>query len=51
MGKKVDYQRGAAWKKYRFYGQIFLKTVITVPNVPQKKPVVISLMYAAITQQ
>jgi hypothetical protein len=43
LGKKVDCGRGTARKKYRFYGQIFLKTVITAWDVPQKNAVAISL--------
>jgi hypothetical protein len=34
MGKKVECGRGATREKYRYYGQIFLKTVIIVSNVP-----------------
>jgi len=30
------YGRGAVREKYRFYGQIFGKTVITAWDVPQK---------------
>jgi hypothetical protein len=44
-GRKVEYGRGAVRKKYRFYGQIFDKTVITAWDVPQKMLV----FFAAIT--